>query len=34
MHTDAHIMLKPLHSKGAWLDKNNAEMKHSYYIVL
>lgn len=23
MHTDAHKMLKPLHSKGASLDKNN-----------
>ncbi|KAK7343908.1 hypothetical protein VNO77_13018 [Canavalia gladiata] len=25
MHMDAHIMLKPLHSKGALIDKNKAE---------
>ena len=25
MHMNAHIMLKPLHSKAALLDKNHAE---------
>jgi hypothetical protein len=32
MHMDAHIMLKPLHSNGALLDKNRAEMKQKLLL--
>lgn len=32
MHIDAHIMLKPLHSKGALVDKNHAETTVYYNV--
>lgn len=32
MHIDAHIMLKPLHSNGALLDKNSAEINETTFI--
>lgn len=34
MHMDAHIMLKPLHSKGALLDKNHAETIVNYIVSI
>jgi len=34
MHMDAHIILKPLHSKGALLDKNHAETIFMYVVSI
>lgn len=34
MHMDAHKILKPLHSKGALLDKNHAETIFTYVVSI